>query len=186
MSVPTLPPLLPEIRESPRELLGRLEAHVGTATAARLCAEVLAADHPQEHPETVLFLGGHAGEVVLAGGRGWPSYWAKVWGARGLLYVWDEAAAPAVLDGLRDEAWRVAEMCLKVSTRRLLPCGDDAVRLAGHELPRVRAAAMRALALCGDTEHVETVRDALADEADEVRRAAARALERLESRLDLL
>ena len=185
MPAPTLPPRLPETRESPQQLLARLEAHVGTAAAAVLCAEVLAAAHPQEHPETVRFLGGPAGDVVLAGGPGWPSYWSKVWGARGLLYVWDEAAAPAVLDGLREDAWRVAEMCLKVSTRRLLPCGDDAVRLAGHELPRVRATSIRALAACGDTEHVDAVRDALDGEAEEVRRAAARALERLASRLDL-
>ena len=108
-----------------------------------------------------------------------------MWGARGLLYVWDDSATGAVLDGLRDESWRVAEMCLKVSARRELPCGDDAVRLAGHELPRVRATAMRALAACGDIEHVDACRDALDDPDEEVRRAAARAVERLEARLDL-
>ena len=97
--------------ESPRELLGRLEAHVGTSRAALLCAEVLAADDPTEHPETVLFLGGPAGRAILQGETSWRPYWARVWGARGLLYVWDDGAADAVLDGLRAEAWRVAEMC---------------------------------------------------------------------------
>lgn len=181
---PELPPL-PEVRETPRELLARLEAHVGEATAARLCAEVLADASPHDHPETVRFLGGRAGDAILDGGRGWPDYWAKVWGARGLLYVWDDAAAPAVLEGLADASWRVAEMCLKVSARRGLPCGDDAVRLAGHALPRVRVAAVRALAACGDTEHVTAVRDALDDPVEEVRRAAGRALDALERRLDL-
>jgi len=179
------PPQLPEVRESPRELLGRLAAHVGEARAAALCAQVLTDETPKGHPETVRFLGGAAGEVVLAEGRGWPPYWSKVWGARGLLYVWDDSAAAAVLDGLGDASWRVAEMCLKVATRRGLPCGDDAVRLAGHERPRVRAAALRALAVSGDTEHVDAVRTALDDPDEDVRRAAGRALERLEQRLDL-
>ena len=184
MPRPALPTPLPGY-ESPRELLGRLEAHIGTAAAAVLCAEVLAAARPDQHPESVLYLGGAAGEAVLAGSPSWQPYWAPVWGARGLLYVWDDSAASAVLAGLRHEAWRVAEMCLKVSAKRDLPCGDDAVRLAGHDLPRVRAAAMRALGSCGDTEHLDAVRHGLEDEAEEVRRAAARALERMEHRLDL-
>jgi hypothetical protein len=158
---------------------------VGTATAAALCAEVLAAATPAEHPDMVRYLGGPSGEALLRGSPSWQPYWAPTWGARGLLYVWDESAAPAVLDGLRHEAWRVAEMCLKVATKRRLPCGDDAVRLAGHELPRVRAVAMRALGLCGDTEHLDAVRAGLDDEAEEVRQAATRALDRLADRLDL-
>lgn len=184
MTRPSLPTPLPEY-ESPRELLGRLESHVGTATAAVLCAEVLAASSPDEHPDTVRYLGGPAGEALLAGSPSWQPYWAPTWGARGLLYVWDDSAAPAVLAGLQHPAWRVAEMCLKVSAKRGLPCGDDAVRLAGHELPRVRAVAMRALGACGDTEHLDAVRTGLDDDAEEVRRAAGRALERLEARLDL-
>lgn len=58
--------------------------------------------------------------------------------------VWDDDAAPVDLDRLRDEHWRVSEMCRTVSVRHELPCGDEAVRLAGHELSRVRAAAARA------------------------------------------
>ncbi|MGN6575261.1 MAG: hypothetical protein ACTHKG_06215, partial [Nocardioides sp.] len=129
----------PAERETPRDLLARLAAHTGEARAAELCAELLEADSPGDHEETLLFLGGAAGRAVLAGTGGWKPYWARVWGARGLLYVWDDRAAPAVLAGLADPAWRVAEMCLKVSARRDLPCGDEAVRLARHELPRVRA-----------------------------------------------
>ena len=63
--------------------------------------------------------------------------------------------------------------------------GDRAARLATHELPRVRAQAVRALGAVGDTEHVATVRERLDDEHPDVRRAAARALERLTTRLDL-
>ena len=39
-------PAPPEHRQSPRELLGLLEAHVGTSRAAVLCAEVLGDDAP--------------------------------------------------------------------------------------------------------------------------------------------
>lgn len=180
-----LPQPLEDVRESPSQLMGRLAAHVGEQQAARLCAAVLAADDPHDHPEMVLFLGGGPGRSILDGGGWGPDYWTRVWGARGLLYVWDETAAPTVLARLRDEAWRVAEMCLKVSVRRELPAADDASRLATHELPRVRATAMRVLGACGDTEHVAAALAGLDDPAEDVRRAAARAVDLLESRLDL-
>ncbi len=178
-------PARPSERESPRDLLARLAAHVGEARAAGLCADLLAAGSPHEQPETLLYLGGTAGRAVLEGTGGWKPYWSRVWAARGLLYVWDDSASPAVLAGLGDPAWRVAEMCLKVSARRDLPAGDEAVGLARHELPRVRAAALRALGAAGDVEHLPAVRHALHDDAEEVRAAAARALDRLRSRLDL-
>ncbi len=174
--------------QSPRELLGQLAAHVGTRRAALLCAEVLADDDPHEHADTVLFLGGPAGRSLLDGGTSWKPYWSRVWGARGLLYVWDEESpfvAETVLDRVADDHWRVAEMCLKVCARRDLACGDDAARLATHDLPRVRATAARALGAAGDTEHVAAVRLLLEDGSEEVRGAAGRALERMEARLDL-
>jgi hypothetical protein len=177
-------PERPAGQPHPRDLLALLEAHVGTAAAAGLCANVLAVDDPHEHPDTVLFLGGPAGRSVLEDGTSWKPYWTRVWGARGLLYVWDDPVAPVVLDRLRDEHWRVAEMCLKVSALRELPCGDDAVRLSAHDLPRVRAAAARALGSCGDVEHLPAVHELLEDPEEDVRRAAGRALERMEARLD--
>jgi len=178
-------PTRPQPRPSPRELLGLLEAHVGTHRAALLCADVLASDDPHEHPDTVLFLGGDAGRSVLEDGTSWKPYWTRVWGARGLLYVWADEVAPVVLERLGDEHWRVAEMCLKVSTKRELPCGEDAVRLSAHELSRVRSAAARALGSCGDSEHLDALRELVDDEAEEVRRAAARAVVHLEKRLDV-
>ena len=175
----------PAQREAPRDLLARLVAHAGEARAAELCADLLAAGSPAEHPETVLFLGGAAGRAVLAGTGGWKPYWARVWGARGLLYAWDDRVAPTVLAGLADPAWRVAEMCLKVCARHDLPAGDDAARLARHELPRVRVAALRALGAAGDVEHLPAVRTAIDDDEPQVRAAAARALDRMRARLDL-
>ena len=49
----------------------------------------------------------------------------------------------------------------------------------------MRGQAMRALAVTGDTEHVEAVRDRLDDDHEDVRRQAARALDRMARRLDL-
>jgi len=76
-------------------------------------------------------------------------------------------------------------MCLKVSAKRELPGADDATNLASHDLPRVRMAALRVLGVSGEVEHVEHVTDALADPDEAVRRTAARAMDRLTTRLDL-
>ena len=76
-------------------------------------------------------------------------------------------ATAAVVAGLADEHWRPAEMCLKVTARHdVAQAGDAASLLLAHELPRVRAQALRALAVAGDTQHVEMVRHRLEDEDD--------------------
>ncbi len=77
-------------------------------------------------------------------------------------------------------------MCLKVATRHEVGgAGDGAAALSTHELPRVRVQALRTLAVTGDTEHVDAVRDRLHDDHEDVRRQAARALETMSRRLDL-
>lgn len=186
---------------SPRQLLGELELLLGPDRAAEACAELLVSRDPHEHTDTLRFLGGKAAESVLAAGS-WKPYWGRVWGARGLLYVWPDPAddgvvtstltdrrtdrvTHAVLTGLHDDHWRVAEMCLKVSVRRELPAADDAAALAGHELARVRMAAVRVLGTSGEREHLGLVRQSLTDEDEGVRRASQRSLGRLTIRLDL-
>ncbi|MGA9345467.1 MAG: HEAT repeat domain-containing protein, partial [Nocardioidaceae bacterium] len=57
--------------------------------------------------------------------------------------------------------------------------------LVAHELPRVRANAIRCLGVVGDTEHCLVVEDAADDEDLVVRRAAARARTLMARRLDL-
>src|SRR5215203_3916827 len=56
--------------------------------------------------ELILALGGPPAEWVRTGEPSGPDYWLRVWGARGLLYAWDDSARAAVLRALDDEAWR--------------------------------------------------------------------------------
>lgn len=169
-------------------LVRELAEHLGIAPFLVVCTDLLGVADREEHLPVLPYLTGHSfddGEATRDPHR-WPDLWVRTWGARGLLHVWDDRASDAVVAGLADADWRPAEMCLKVAARHEVGgAGDGAARLATHELPRVRTHAMRALGAVGDTEHVEVVRERLDDEHADVRRAAARALERLAARLDL-
>jgi hypothetical protein len=71
-------------------------------------------------------------------------YWPRVWGARGLLYVWHADAQGAVVQGLADPAWRVREMCAKVVSRRDIADAPSLLSaLASDPVSRVRVAAAR-------------------------------------------
>lgn len=113
-------------------------------------------------------------------------HWPRTWAARTLLHAWDPVAGPAVEQGLVDEAWRVREMCAKIAARHELGAAapECARRAAGDEVPRVRVASLRALAVVGEREHAPVVLDALRDEDPSVVRAAERTLEAMEQRLD--
>jgi hypothetical protein len=164
-------------RAAPRDLLAALRREIGESAAAACCAELLDGADPVDYADVLPYLGGNLD---------WPDHWARVWGARGLLYVWTESAGTVVVAGLADPAWRVVENCLKVSTQReLSDAGPAAVGLTGHHRARVRAQAVRTLAAVGDTEHVVAVA-ALADDPEPTVRAATdRAMTRLIERLDL-
>ena len=183
-----LPPPL-DLDEPVPQLVMELATHLGEPAVVSLCVELLQGADREDHLAALPYLTGLSFEPgsTRRDPTSWADYWVRTWGARGLLYVWDESASDAVVAGLSDEHWRPAEMCLKVATRREVGgAGDGAVALAGHELSRVRAQAVRALGAVGDTEHVQAVREALDDDTEEVRRPAARALERLATRLDLV
>lgn len=84
----------------------------------------------------------------LGGTDEWAPYWRRVWGCRGLLYVWGEVpeSVSAVRKALGDEHWRVREMACKVV--RAQDLGDLATAvgiLLQDDNARVRAAADRAL-----------------------------------------
>jgi hypothetical protein len=68
--------------------------------------------------DLVLTLGGEPAGYVLSGGEGGKEgYWPRVWGARGLLHAWDDAATDAIIHATTDEAWRVREIAAKVIAR---------------------------------------------------------------------
>lgn len=126
-----------------------------------------------EGEEVLLSLGGRHARGILDGAP--ALYWPEVWGARALLHVWDDSAASAVLDGVKNRAWRVREMCLKVSAVREL--GDIGLlkpRLT-DENPRVRAAAARLVAIVGSTDDRALLEPLLRDPDKDVRRAAGEA-----------
>jgi HEAT repeats len=171
------------------ELIADLAARLGVARFVVVCTDLLGGAERESYVEELRALTGHdwqPGDGVFDHDV-WSDYWVRTWGARGLLHVWDDGATDAIVAGLADRHWRPAEMCLKVAARHeVAGTGDGAVALADHDLPRVRAQAMRALAVTGDTEHVAAVREHLDDEDEAVRRQAARALAALERRLDLV
>ena len=147
--------------------------------------DLLVGADPWSHAEVLPYLAGKGPAAGLLAGD-WPLLWARFWGSRGLLRVWDESAVPAVVAALDDPEWRPAEGALRVAARHeVAEAADGAVRLSRHELPRVRATALRVLGAAGDIEHVEPVLDALEDPDADVRRSAARALRRMVPRLHL-
>lgn len=172
---------------------------LGDAVLTRWCADLLAGraaygDPGEPDP------GWLAGRVATTWGsparlvgsdhdRGWGSgqkeYWVRTWAARTLLYVWDDDCAPDVVAGLGDPSWRVREMCAKVVVRWEVGEAADAVAgLLDDVNPRVRVAAMRALAAVGENEHLAALERAGDDDERAVRTAAGRALHRLRGRLD--
>ncbi|WP_148614088.1 HEAT repeat domain-containing protein [Nocardioides rubriscoriae] len=178
--MPTRPPVARSITD--------LAARIGTSAFVSACVALLGGAPRERYLDELRGITGHAwlpGDDVLDPDA-WKDYWVRTWGARGLLHVWDDAATDAVVRGLGDEHYRPAEMCLKVATRHdVAGAGDGAAALARHVLPRVRAQAVRCLAVSGDREHVAVVRSLLDDDHPDVRRQAGRALEALMRRLDL-
>jgi HEAT repeat protein len=151
------------------------ESHVAERAAALL-------DGEHQGDEFLRWVGGRQANGILGGD--WPAYWPQVWGARALLYAWDDSAGPAVARGLDHEAWRVREMCGKVIAARELPYPDAIVPLLSDEVARVRVVAARALGSIGEYEHVVQLRSLDADRDIAVRRAVDRALVAGALRLD--
>jgi HEAT repeat protein len=169
---------------SPKERVREACARYGEAAIALWCADLLAGRAGFDEPAypSIVWLGGPSAEAIVAK-RLKPEYWPRVWGARGLLYAWTPAAAPAVVAALGDQSWRVREMSLKVvRLRELGEAAEIAADLTGDEVERVRKAAVRALARIGEAEHAEAIGDLLDDRF--VQRDAEFALDEMRRRLD--
>jgi hypothetical protein len=182
--VSTLPP--PEPGDRPvAARIQELDALVGRGRFVEVCVDLLeGADRASYVPE-LRYLTGHADDPFLDRAA-WKDYWVRTWGARGLLHGWHDSATVAVVAGLGDEHYRPAEMCLKVSAKHdVAGSGPAAAALTRHALPRVRANAVRALGVVGDTEHADDVLAVLGDPEEWVREHAARAYARMARRLDL-
>ena len=128
---------------TPREGVEQECARRGKRAVVDGCVDLLV--NRGADPDLIVALGGPPARWAKSGEASGPTYWLKVWAARGLLHNWDEVAVPAVISVLDDDAWRVREMALKVVARHKI--GEAApivARLEKDSSPRVRAAAERA------------------------------------------
>ena len=130
--------------------------------------------------EFLLVAGGTHAQGLLDGAP--PLYWPEVWGARVLLYAWNDTATDAVLAGLQNRAWRVREMCARVAAARNLPAAPYLRELLTDDTARVRAAAARALGVLGTVDDVELLSTLFKDPEIDVRRAAQQAKVALEKK----
>ena len=130
--------------------------------------------------ESLLVAGGTHAQGLLDGAP--PLYWPEVWGARVLLYAWNDTATDAVLAGLQNRAWRVREMCTRVAAARNLPAAPYLRELLTDDTARVRAAAARALGVLGSVDDVELLSTLFKDPEIDVRRAAQQAKVALEKK----
>ncbi|MGI8528747.1 MAG: HEAT repeat domain-containing protein [Geodermatophilaceae bacterium] len=172
----------------PHQRVRQACARWGEAAVVRGCADLLRPGQVVEGQllDLVMVLGELTDRDFLKTGK--PpghAYWARVWGARALLYAWTDEAAPTVVAALRDEQWRVREMAAKVVVVRELAEGADALadRL-GDPVPRVRIAAAHALAAVGESEHGAALRTLRDDPEPRVAAAGLTALRVLSRRLD--
>lgn len=178
---------VPDPEASPAARVRALCDAQGEASVAAGCAEILRTGS-WENRDLLVILGGQVAVGEFA--RTEPaksdlSYWAPTWAARGLLYAWDDTAAPSVVGALTHEAWRVREMAAKVvAAREIGAAGDAVAALAEDPVPRVRAAAARALRVVGEAEHASAAL-ALAHDSDVgVRVRGERAMAGMSARLD--
>ncbi len=163
---------LPEARVA--AAVAELGEHEVVDRAIALLAGMNAGD------DFLVIAGGHHAIGVLEGAP--PLYWPEVWGARVLLYAWEPAAADAVAAGLQNRAWRVREMCARVSAQRGIDVAAHLRPLLTDDTARVRAAAARALAVLGDASDVENLSKLFRDADIDVRKAAQQAITAIGSR----
>lgn len=131
---------------TPRQSIERECARRGRADVVAGCRALVRGETVD--PDLLIALAGPGARKFLDGADHDDTYWLRVWGTRGLLWNWDDAATAEVRLALTDDAWRVREMALKVIARQRLGELVTAVADARTDpVPRVRHAADRALTL---------------------------------------
>ncbi|MBK5306079.1 MAG: HEAT repeat domain-containing protein [Frankiaceae bacterium] len=136
-------------RRAPRELVDAECSRRGRAAFIAGCRRLVAGDY--NDTSLIVALAPEGSAKYFDGQPHDDEYWFRVWGIRGLLWAWDDSATDAVVTGAADETWRVREMAAKVVARHLV--GDALplmVGLRNDPVPRVRAAAERAVRLLSD------------------------------------
>jgi HEAT repeat protein len=178
-------PSAAELAARPVQRVSALVELVGAAAVVDWCVDLLrGGDWTDGGAPDLDWIGGRS-SVAMVGKALDLGYWPRVWAARALLHVFRPEAEPAVVAGLSDDSWRVREMCAKVvRAHELGSAADELAPRCADDVPRVRAAAVRALAVVGEAEHADAVRDCLDDDEAAVRTAASGALRALARRLD--
>lgn len=133
-----------------------------------------------EGDDFLLFVGGSHAQGILDGAP--VLYWPELWGARALLHVWRDSAAPSILDATTNPAWRVREMSARVIAAHSLAATSELTELLTDDVPRVRIAAARALGTIGSPEDMDSIRALLKDPEIDVRRGAQQGLDELRKR----
>ncbi|NUU17555.1 hypothetical protein HP550_09850 [Cellulomonas humilata] len=162
---------------------------LGTDQVVAWCVGLLSGELVDDRPSLDRLGGPGAAALVARYARspGKPDYWPRVWAARALRYAWQDGPAVhvAVVAALEDPAWRVRETAAALTRVHELGEAAGALRgLLGDDVPRVRVAAARALAVVGEHDDLEAL--ATTGEPDAtVRRARDAARRLLAERLDL-
>jgi HEAT repeat protein len=164
---------------SPGDRIALATQRFGERDVADRAAALLSGNNEGE--EFLLWVGGRHAQGILDGAP--ALYWPEVWGARTLLYAWDEPAGTVVRTALANQAWRVREMCCRVVAARELPFGAELVPLLADEVARVRGNAARALGVVGNYDQALEVKKLLKDPELDVRKQTGAALKALTDRL---
>ena len=164
--------------DSPQDRVAAAIAILGETEVVDRAIALLAGLNAGE--EFLIVAGGPHAQGLLDGAP--PLYWPEVWGARVLLYAWNDSAREAVTAGLQNQAWRVREMCSRVAGARSLPVAAEARELLTDDNARVRAAGAKLLGEVGEPSDVELLRNLFRDAEIDVRRAAQQAIARLEKK----
>ena len=160
-----------------RRLAAAVERY-GEAGVVERALSLLAGNNEGE--DFLLFVGGEHAQGILDGAP--VLYWPELWGARALLYVWDDSAGPVVIDTLTNPAWRVREMGARVAAARELSAASELADLLTDRVARVRVAAARALGAVGALDDLDLIRALLKDPEVEVRRGAQQGIDALRAR----